>query len=438
MFRLLTFILSMLFFNLVYSEVTIEIKKKNYNLPYILVTPFTWSGETILPEDIVQIIENDLNFSCRFRIFDSSNYFANSTATSLNDESNYLLLHDIAFKISGEVLLKNNLYHINYKLFDVSKKKYILEDTMVSGSYNLRNASHKITDNIFYKITGIKGDFLTKILYVKHFVKNNVNVYQLCCSDADGQCAEVVLTSKEPIISPCWSPDGKQIAYVSFEDSKSKIYIHNLESGSRSPIINSKGIQSSPAWSPDGESIALVASNGNDPNIYIINLKTKKLSQITYGLAINAEPSWMPDGKSLLFTSARGRKGVHIHQVFLDKQTNGRFDVLGNYKQITESGVLNARAKPFPDGRHIALINKQENQQYFNIIILNLENKTTKVIATSLYEDSPSISKNGQRLLFSTNQQKNEVLKISSINGNVKNYISVKNINFREVAWRPY
>jgi TolB protein len=402
-----------------------------------LVTPFIWNGETILPEDIVQIIENDLNFSCRFRVFDSSNYFEKVATEKLTDESNYLLLHDVAFKISGEVLLKNNIYHISYKLFDVAKKKYILEDKLVSGSRDLRNTSHQISDNVFYKITGIKGDFLTKVLYVKHFVKNNINTYQLCCSDADGYCTEVIFSSNQPIISPCWSPDGKQIAYVSFEDKKSKIYIHNLESGQRNIIINSKGIQGSPAWSPNGENIALVASTGNDPNIYIIDLNTKRLSQITYGLSINAEPSWMPDGKSLLFTSARGR-GVHIYQVFVDKQTNGRFDINGSYKQITSDGVLNARAKPFPDGKHIALINKQEKQQDFNIAIFNLENKKTKIIYTSIYEDSPSISKNGQRILFSANQHKNEVLKISSINGNVKNYISIKDINFREVAWRPY
>jgi TolB protein len=427
----------MLLSNLVYSEVTIEIKKKNHNLPYILVTPFVWNGDVILPEDIVQIIENDLNLSCRFKIFDSSNYFAKIATEKLADESNYLLLHNIAFKISGEIILINNIYHISYKLFDVAKKQYILEDKIVSSAYNLRNTSHQMSDNIFNKITGIKGDFLTKILYVKHSIKNNINIYQLCCADADGYNTEVLFSSKQPIISPCWSPDGKQIAYVSFEDNKSKIYIHNLETGHRSIIINSKGIQSSPDWSPNGESIALVASNGNDPNIYIIDLTTKRLSQITYGLSISSEPSWMPDGKSLLFTSSRGN-GVHIYQAFVEKQANGRFNVNGGYKQITNDGLLNARARPFPDGKHIVLINKQENQKDFNIAILNLENQKTKIISTSTYEDSPSVSKNGQRILFSTNQQKNEILKISSINGNVKNYISIKDINCREVTWRPY
>ncbi len=437
MLRLFIFILSMLLSNLVYSELTIEIKKTNHNLPYILVTPFAWHGDTILPEDIVQIVENDLNFSCRFKIFDSSNYFEKIATEKLADESNYLLLHNIAFKISGEVTLTNNIYHISYKLFNVAKKQYVLNDKVMSSADNLRNTSHQISDNIFNEITGIKGDFLTKILYIKHSIKNNISTYQLCSADADTHNTQVLFSSEQPIISPCWSPDGKQIAYVSFEDNKSKIYIHNLETGHRSSIINSKGIQSSPDWSPNGESIALVASNGNDPNIYIIDLKTKILSQITYGSSINSEPSWMPDGKSLLFTSSRGN-GVHIYQAFVKKQDNGKFNVKGNCKQITNYGVLNARAKPFPDGKNIALINKQENQKDFNIAIFNLENKKTKIIYTSIYEDSPSVSKNGQRILFSANKQKHEVLKISSINGNVKNYISIKDINCREVAWRPY
>ena len=168
---------------------------------------------------------------------------------------------------------------------------------------------HRVSDAIYEKLTGIRGAFATRLLYVSVTrVPGGKDYSRLTLADSDGARPIVLLESREPLLAPTWSPDGKQIAYVSFETSRPAIFRQELATGRREQLTNFKGLNSAPAWSPDGNTMAMVLSKDGSPDIYLMDLASKRLTRITRHYAIDTEPAWMPDGKSLLFTSDRGGK----------------------------------------------------------------------------------------------------------------------------------
>lgn len=201
---------------------------------------------------------------------------------------------------------EGNTFEVSYQLFDIVRQKSILKGRVRGVESQLRGLAHHISDAVYEKITGIPGDFSTRIMYVTAHRKSADNTeYRLNYADADGQRQREILRSREPILSPSWSPDGSRVAYVSFESGRPAIYIQELATGKRQKLTNFKGLNSSPVFSPDGKQVALVLSKGDNPDIYVMDLATGKLSQVTSHFSIDTEPDWMPDGKSLVFTSNR-------------------------------------------------------------------------------------------------------------------------------------
>ena len=162
--------------------------------------------------------------------------------------------------------------------------------------------------------------------------------YKLVYADMDGHRAVPVLQSKEPVLAPSWSPDGKKLAYVSFETGRPAIYIQELATGRREQISSFRGLNSVPKWSPDGKKIAMVLSKTGSPDIFVLDLETRELTQVTRRFSIDNEPDWMPDGKSLVFTSNRGGS-AQLYEVVL---------ATGDVKRLTFDGRFNARAPGFP------------------------------------------------------------------------------------------
>jgi TolB protein len=308
-------------------------------------------------------------------------------------------------------------------------RSVLIDSSFEAPQEYLRNLAHHISDIIYERLTGIKGVFSSRIAYV-NVVTNNAGKrqYVLEVADSDGYNSKPLLVSSEPIMSPAWSPSGKEIAYVSFLGNRSKINIVQLNSGNTRTVTAFKGINGAPSWSPDGSKMALVLSHEQVPKIYVLNLANNKLTQLTTGSSIDTEPRWSPDGKSLVFTSNRSG-GPQIYKFNFDDNKITRLTYDGNY---------NARASFTPDGKKLIMVHRSERGASFNIAVQDLTTFNLDILTRADMDESPSISANGQQIIYATKEGNKGILAEVSIDGRVKIKRPAQIGDVQEPAWSPY
>lgn len=415
---------SLLLSSPVFAYLSMELTRGVAGAVPIAVVPFTVSGSTP-SQNVSDVITNDLKNSGRFKVY------TNNSASD-NMPARYYRSIGADDVVLGKVQeLGAGRYSVSFKLLDTAREgsEPLVAKQFVVSDKELRSVAHHISDMIYREILGVRGVFSTKLAYiVVQRSAGEAAQYTLEVSDADGYNPRPLLTSNDPIMSPAWSPNGKQIAYVSFENKHASIYIEDVATGSRRLISEFRGINGAPAWSPDGRKLALVLSKDGSPNIYIMDLASKRLTQVTHDWSINTEPSWSRDGRSLIFTSNRSG-GPQIYQKNLTTGTITRLTYDGNY---------NARASYTPDGNHIVMLNQES--KLFNIGILDLDTSTFRVLTSSSGTDneSPSIAPNGSMVLYGTLYSGRSVLAMVASDGSVQLRLPAPNGEVQDPAWSPF
>lgn len=439
-----------IFAQLARAELVLEVTQGNDKLTTVAVSPFSWSGKTLLPEDLAAIVDNDLKLSGLFAPLPRDNMLSFPSKETEVYYRDWKVL-GASYLVTGQVEQKGDSYSVSFQLFDIIRQNSILTGKVQGQSNQMRALAHYVSDAVYEKITGIKGDFSTRLLYItaemirpageKVRGKKTIKVpplydYQLKYADADGKRVRMVFRSREPILSPSWSPDGRQVAYVSFESGRSMIFIQDLATGKRTQLAAYKGLNSSPAWSPDGRKIAFTLSKDGNPNIYVQDLATGKLSRLTSHYSIDAEPDWMPDGNSIVFTSNRGGS-PQVYQLDVVYERDGQVMPKGEARRLTFDGRFNARAKVFPDGKSLALVHKGQRATEFNIAIQDLDTGRLRLLTSATLEDSPSVAPGGRRLIYSAQGGANGELGIVSADGRVKYRLPSASGDIREPVWGP-
>lgn len=292
----------------------------------------------------------------------------------------------------------------------------------------MRNLAHHIDDIVYLQLTGERGIFSTKIAYIlvkKSFLGKTR--YSLEISDYDGNNPHTILSSSQPIMSPAWAPNARQIAYVSFEDRMAAIYLTDVVSGKRHLISEFPGVNGAPAFSPNGREMALVLTKTDELKIYIMNLKNKRTEKITSGYAIDTEPNWSPDGKSMLFTSDRAG-GPQIYEINLRSK---------QVQRVTFDGDYNARASFTPDGKNIVLLHRDSGGPY-SIAVMNMDSGILRMLVQGYDVQSPSVSPNGGMIIYSNRVNDKNILAEVSIDGKVQLSLPSQDGDVRDPAWSPF
>jgi TolB protein len=291
---------------------------------------------------------------------------------------------------------------------------------------NLRRTAHQIADVIFEKLTGIPGAFATRIAYVTdERGADGAERLALKVADADGHNPQTIVSSTEPLMSPAWSPDGRRIAYVSFENRRHAIYVQELLTGHREKLAAYEGINGAPAWSPDGRRIAMTLSKDGNPEIYVMELASKRLTRLTDHYAIDTEPGWSPDGRWIVFTSDRGG----APQVYRMSSSGG------SATRVTFQNPYNARPSYSPDGRQLVMVTRESGQ--YRIALLDLENRVLQVLTRGQLDESPSFAPNGSMIIYATRSGRRGVLAAVSADGSVHQRLALEEGDVREPAWSP-
>lgn len=403
---------------------TIEITEGVDNPTVIAIVPFNYIGQSPLNENVSQIISNDLRNSGQFRALKPDSMLSFPAAARDVVYRDWRLLGS-EYLVIGSIKSIATGYSLSFSLFDVlSQRAIIPTETVEVGPNNLRDMAHFVSDRVFEAITGIRGAFSTRILYIE--AKREANLYRLMVADADGARARELYSSSQPLLSPAWSPDGKSVAYVSFETSRPAIFRQNIASGQREQLTNFRGLNGAPAWSPDGRKLALVLSKDGNPEIYTLDLASKRFTRLTNHFGIDTEPTWAVDGQSVIFTSNRGGK-PQIYQVRLAS---------GQVERLTFEGDYNARAQLSPDGKSLVVVHR--NNGVFHIALQDMKTGDLRVLTQTNLDESPSIAPNGAMLIYATQVGGKGILAAVSLDAGVKFRLPSRSGDIREPAWSPY
>lgn len=394
----------------------------------IAVVPFAQAGGAPLPTDVADVIRNDFNRSGKFRSLAKSEIVETPSKGADINFATWRLLKQDYITVGRITDAGGGMLRVEYELWDVNKQQSLLAQAFTAPAGDLRGVAHQIADAIYEKITGVRGAFWTRIAYITAVGLGNNTTYSLIVADSDGYNPQVVARSRESLLSPSWSPDGRKIAYVSFESGNSAIYVQDITTGSRQLVSSrAKGINGAPNFSPDGSKLALALSYQGNPEIYVMDLGSRAETRLTNNLAIDTEPRWTPDGQSIIFTSDRSGRP----QLYQMPASGGSAD------RITFQGQFNANASISFDGKQIAMV--QGNGNVYRIAIMDRSlGGQLRFISPGPIDETPSFAPNASMLLYAASEGSRGVLYAVSADGLVRQRLVLADGDVREPAWGPY
>jgi TolB protein len=409
-----------------HAVLTIEITGGSEAALPIAVVPFGSEG-VAPPEDISEVIRNDLARSGRFAPLPKADLISQPHEKAEINFTDWRLLRSEGLLVGKVSSLDGETYQVQFQLFDVYKSQQLAGKRYQVPASGLRRLAHQISDLIYETLTGDVGVFSTRLAFVTDMTTSDGKKrYTLEVSDSDGANPRSVLQSKQPILSPSWSPDGEGLSYVSFENGKAEVFVQEMRSGRRDSVAAFNGFNSAPAWSPDGKKLAMTLSKAGNPEIYVLELASGKLARVTHNSqAIDTEPVWMPNGREIIFTSDRGGRP----QIYKVPAEGGRAS------RLTFEGQYNASADISPDGRYITMVHGVNGKYY--IAVQELATGALQVLTKGSKDESPSFAPNGRIILYATQQKGKGVLAAVSVDGRIHQRLGESGTDVREPAWSP-
>jgi TolB protein len=390
----------------------------------IAVIPFSTSDGHIAPVDVAAVISADLARSGTFKPLPVSDMLTQPTTREAVDLRDWRLL-GVNTLVIGQVVPDSAGLRLNAVLYDVQRGVELAATSVTGPVAGLRHSAHQLADFIYQTLTGQRGVAASRIAYVASSGSGAKQTLSLRVADADGENAQTIVSTTEPLLAPAWSPDGQMLAYVSFENQHAAIYLQDLRSGQRTLVASYPGVNSAPAFAPDGQRLALTLSKDGNSEIYVLDLVSRELRRVTDHFAIDTEPAWSPDGQQLLFTSNRGG----TPQIYRMAASGGAAE------RISLEGDYNARAAFAPDGHSIVMVSRSDG--VFRIVLFDLERNLTRRLSAGPLDEAPSFAPNGAQVLYAATHEGREVLATVAVDGGSSQRLAPNSGQVREPAWSP-
>ncbi len=382
----------------------------------------TFRDEANAPVPVAAIVRADLQRSGLFRLIEPGALPVPLDERSLPPLADWKARGADALVAGSVTRLTDGRFDVRYKLWDVVRGEELIGQSQTVVAGDLRLAAHHIADEIHQNLVGEAGVFSTRIAYV---VQQGPR-YALLVTDADGENGQVAPNSLDPIISPAWSPDGRQLAYVSFESQKAVVWVQDTASGRRRKLADFPGSNSAPAWSPDGQTLALALSRGGLTQVWRMPAAGGTPQRLTDTRAIDTEPVYTADGRQIYFVSDRGG-GPQIYRMLAEG---------GAAERVTFDGDYNISPTLAPGGRTMAYVSRVDGG--FKLMTLDLESGTVRALTASRDDESPSFAPNGRLIVYATRLEGHDVLMTTTLDGRIKTRLLTSGADVREPAWGPF
>ena len=403
---------------------TIEITKGADGGIPIAVVPFKWQGQSALPVEVGDIIAADLYRSGQFNPLPVDDFLSRPSDESEVKYKDWRLIKAVNLVVGRVTQMGTDRYAVRFQLFDVFRERQLAAFLWKVTGSDLRKIAHQISDKVYEALTGRPGAFDSRIAYVTLLrTASKGSEYQLMVADADGYNPKQILRSPDPILSPAWAADGAWLAYVSFEDGRSKIFVQNLNTGARKKLAEFPGINGAPAWSPDGKHMAMTLSRDGNPEIYVMHIASGSLRRLTNHSSIDTEAAWSPDGRHLVFTSDRAGRP----QIYRISAAGGRAE------RLTFEGKENARASYDRAGKHLTLVTNHGNGD--QIGVFSLPTGSLEILTNGRLDESPTFAPNGAMILYAAQRGGSGLLSAVSADGRVRQVLRSESGTVREPAW---
>ena len=418
-------VLLFIFSSILSSELRIEIKKGIKDPIRIAIVPIVWNLKSPPREYLHKIISSDLESFGEFESLSTKEMLSMPQAEEEIFYRDWKLL-DVDYLVLGLASVGNNSKEIvvNFSIFNVTRQRLLKRSISVGSLSYLNSLAHVISDRIYKEINGLPGISSTKISYINQNNSSETKFF-LRVADIDGRNDSIIFSSTEPLMSPSWSSDGKRLAYVSFEEGTSRIYIQEIYTGRRKGLKLEKGINSSPTWSPTDRYLAAVLSREGNPDIYRYDLKKDTWKQLTSHFGIDTEPDWSPDGRRIIFTSNRSGSP----QIYEMNVSNKKI------RRKTFEGTYNARARYTPDGKSFVFVHRRGG--LFHIAVQNFRTGKLQILTDTTLDESPTISPNGKVIIYATRDGDKDILAGISIDGKTRFILPTNTGVVREPSWSP-
>ena len=407
------------------SDLRIEITKGIKDPIRIAIVPIAWNLENPPREYLHQIISYDLESFGEFVSLSPKEMLSLPKTEQEIFYRDWKLL-DVDYLVLGAASRGESKEEIvvNFSLFNVTRERLMKRSISVGSVSHLNALAHVISDRIYNEINGLPGISSTKISYIN---QNSLpeQKYFLRVADIDGRNDSSIFSSSEPLMSPSWSSDGKRLAYVSFEEGTSRIFIQEIYTGKRKGLKLERGINSSPNWSPSDKYLAAVLSKEGNPDIFRYDLENDKWKQLTDHFGIDTEPDWSPDGRKIIFTSNRSGSP----QIYEMNVSNKKI------RRKTFEGTYNARARYTPDGKSFVFVHRRDG--LFHIAVQNLRTGKLQILTDTTLDESPTISPNGKVIIYATKDKEKDILAGISIDGKTRFILPTNSGGVREPSWSP-
>lgn len=401
------------------AEAQFRVDVSGVGLTQVPISIANFKGEGVSTQKISAIVAADLERSGQFRAIDAG---AVSLDENTQPDMSAFRQKAVDAMAAGSVTrLADGRIDVRFRLWDVVKGSNLGGASHVVTAPNLRLAAHKVSDYIYEKLTGEKGVFATKIAYVTKAGSRHT----LWVADADGENAITALASGEPIMSPSWSPNGTQLAYVSFEARKPEIWVHEVLTGKRRLLASFKGSNSAPSWSPDGRSLVVTLTRDGNSQVYALSTSGGEPTRLSRSEGIETEATYSADGKNIYFVSDRGG----APQIYRMGSSGG------GATRVTFSGNYNISPTLSPDGKWLAYISRAGGG--YKLFAMDLATGAANAITDTNADEKPSFAANSKLIVYATKFQGREALMTTTVDGRVKAKLGGVGGDIREPAWAP-
>ena len=384
-------------------------------------------GDAAAGANIAGVVRADLERSGLFRPLDQKGFAEH--ITNINTVPNFASWRAITAQglVTGQVTMQaDGRLRADFRLWDVSGETQMVGQQFFTQPENWRRVAHLISDAIYERITGEKGYFDTRIVFISESGPAMKRVKRLAIMDEDGANPNFLTNGSYMVLTPRFNPTAQMIAYMSYIGAKPRVYLFDLETGKQEMLGNFPNMTFSPRFSPDGNQVALTLETGGNSDIYVMDLRSRAIRRLTTDPAIDTAPSFSPDGRQITFESDRGGS----QQVYVMNADGS------NQHRISFGKGRSGTPVWSPRGDMIAFT-KQDGGR-FNVGVMRADGSGERLISTGWEDEGPTWAPNGRVLMFTRSLQGGRGAQIWSVDVSGRNERRVLTPgSASDPAWSP-